>query len=79
MADIESVTVASHPAEFVQYDPVSNMNVSNPADFHIYPEVKRKFYSALAEGDEGELAIHIPHQVAIKQVRVYFDVSVLLS
>lgn len=79
IADIESVTVASHPAEFVQYDPVANMNVSDPTDFHIYPEVKRRFYSALAEGDEGELAIHIPHQVAIKQVRVFSDVCVLLS
>ena len=79
MPDIESVMVASHPAEFMQYDPVSNMNVSDPTDFHIYPEVKRRFYSALAEGDEGELAIHIPHQVAIKQVRVYPDSYIFLS
>ncbi|KAF8580130.1 hypothetical protein K439DRAFT_1648275 [Ramaria rubella] len=65
--DIENVTVASHPAEFVQFDPVANMNVSDPTDFHVYPEVKRRFYSALAEGDDGELAISIPHQVSVKQ------------
>lgn len=52
------------------------MSVSDPTDFHIYPEVKRKFYSALAEGDEGELAISIPHQVTIKQVRIGSDLCV---
>lgn len=52
----------------MHYDPVVNLNVSDPTDFHTYPEVKRKLYSALAEGDEGELAIAVPHQVLIKQV-----------
>lgn len=66
--DIESVHVASYPAEFVHYDPVVNLNVSDPTDFHTYPEVKRKYYSALAEGDEGELSIAIPPEVPIKHV-----------
>ena len=67
--DIENVTVASHQAEFSHHDPIANMNVSDPTDFHVYPEAKRRFYSALAEGDEGELAISVPHNVSIKQVR----------
>ena len=29
-------------------------------DVHAHPELKRKLYSALAEGDEGELSIAIP-------------------
>jgi transcription initiation factor TFIID subunit 2 len=62
------VTVASHPAEFVHHDAVANLHVSDRTDFHLYPEVKRKLYSALAEGDEGELAIAIPPQVSIRQV-----------
>ncbi|KAF8527429.1 hypothetical protein BU17DRAFT_39590 [Hysterangium stoloniferum] len=65
--DVERVTVGSFAAEFIHSDPVANLNVSDPTDFHIYPEAKRKFYSALAEGDEGELAISIPLQVSVAQ------------
>jgi transcription initiation factor TFIID subunit 2 len=36
------------------------MSISNPQDVHTHPELKRKLYSALAEGDEGELSISIP-------------------
>lgn len=61
------MTVASHQAEFVHYDPLANLTVSNPADCHTYPELKRKLYSALAEGDEGELSIAMPKDVALKQ------------
>ena len=64
---IQSVTVASHHAEFVHYDPLANISVSNPQDCHTYPELKRKLYSALAEGDEGELSIAIPKEVSLKQ------------
>jgi transcription initiation factor TFIID subunit 2 len=61
------VTVASHHAEFVHHDPLANISISNPQDCHTYPELKRKLYSALAEGDEGELSIAIPKEVSLKQ------------
>ena len=67
-AVIQSVTVASYPAEFVHCDPVANLNVSNPSDCHRFSELKRKLYSALAEGDEGELSIAIPKEVPIRLV-----------
>ena len=60
------MTVASHRAEFVQYDPLANLTVSTPQDVHTHPELKRKIYSALAEGDEGELSIAIPKEVPLK-------------
>jgi transcription initiation factor TFIID subunit 2 len=60
------VTVASHRAEFVQYDSIANLAISNPQDVHTHPELKRKLYSALAEGDEGELSIAIPKEVPLK-------------
>ena len=60
------MTVASHRAEFVQYDPLANLTVSNSQDVHTHPELKRKLYSALAEGDEGELSIAIPKEVPLK-------------
>ncbi|KAG6911349.1 hypothetical protein DXG01_001020 [Tephrocybe rancida] len=44
------------------------MGVSNEAqDCHRHPELKRKLYAALQEGDEGELAISIPKEVPLKQ------------
>ncbi|KAG6813996.1 hypothetical protein H0H92_004489 [Tricholoma furcatifolium] len=44
------------------------MGASNEAqDCHRHPELKRKLYSALQEGDEGELAIAIPREVPLKQ------------
>lgn len=61
------MTVASHHAEFVHHDPLANISISNPQDCHTYPELKRKLYSALAEGDEGELSIAIPKEVSLKQ------------
>lgn len=61
------MTVAAHQAEFVHSDPLANINVSNSADCHTYPELKRKLYSALAEGDEGELSIAMPKEVSLKQ------------
>lgn len=66
--DIESVSVASYPADFVHHDPTVNLDVSDTTDFHAYPEVKRRYYSALAESAEGELAIAIPPEVSIKHV-----------
>ncbi|KAG6333744.1 hypothetical protein ID866_5345, partial [Astraeus odoratus] len=65
---IHSVTVASHQADFVHYDPLANVNISTPQDAHTYPELKRKIYSALAEGDEGELSIAIPKEVPLRQL-----------
>ncbi len=64
---IHSVTVASYPAEFSHYDPLANIHLSKPDDCHAHPELKRKVYSALAEGDEGELSIAIPKDVVIRQ------------
>ncbi|OCH90063.1 hypothetical protein OBBRIDRAFT_793679 [Obba rivulosa] len=64
---IHSVTVSSHPAEFVHNDPLSNLSISNAQDCHNHPELKRKLYSALAEGDEGELSIAIPKEVSLRQ------------
>ncbi|KZT08630.1 uncharacterized protein LAESUDRAFT_45791 [Laetiporus sulphureus 93-53] len=64
---IHSVTVASHPADFTYHDPLASLNVSNPQDVHLHPELKRKVYSALAEGEEGELSIAIPNEVSLRQ------------
>lgn len=66
-AAIHSVTVASHPADFVYHDPLGNLNISNAQDVHLHPELKRRVYSALAEGDEGELSIAIPKEVSVRQ------------
>lgn len=65
---IHFVTVASHQADFVHGDPLANVNISTPQDCHTYPELKRKIYTALAEGDEGELSIAIPKEVPLRQV-----------
>lgn len=35
-------------------------------DCHKHPELKRKLFSALAECDEGELAISLPSPVSAK-------------
>jgi transcription initiation factor TFIID subunit 2 len=64
---IHSVSVASQPADFVHNDPLANLSVSNPTDCHIHAELKRKVYSALAEGDEGELSIAVPKEAIIRQ------------
>jgi transcription initiation factor TFIID subunit 2 len=40
--------------------------MSNSQDCHNHPELKRKLYSALAESDEGELSIAIPHEVSLR-------------
>ncbi|KAI0660528.1 hypothetical protein C8Q70DRAFT_976084 [Cubamyces menziesii] len=62
---IHGVTVGSFPADFVHQDPFAHLSVSNPQDVHNHPELKRRVYSALAEGDEGELSISIPREVAV--------------
>ena len=63
---IHSVSVASHPADFVHSDPLAALNVSN-VDIHNHPELRRKIYSSLQEGDEGELSIAIPKEVSLRQ------------
>ena len=68
-AEITAVKVAGHVADFVHYDPLANLTISKPDDFHTYPELKRRLYSAISDGEEGELSIVIPPQVAVfKQV-----------
>ncbi|KZT27583.1 hypothetical protein NEOLEDRAFT_1130581 [Neolentinus lepideus HHB14362 ss-1] len=64
---IHSVTVAAHQADFIHQDPLSSLSISDPRDVHNHPELKRKVYSALAEGDEGELSIAIPAQVRLSK------------
>ena len=63
---ILSVSVPSHPADFVHLDPLATLNVSN-VDIHNHPELRRKIYSSLQEGDEGELSIAIPKEVSLRQ------------
>ncbi|KAJ8084704.1 hypothetical protein PM082_003480 [Marasmius tenuissimus] len=66
---IHSVHVASHEAEFIHHDPLTSITVGAPndsPDIHRHPELKRKIYSALQEGDEGELSIAIPKEVSLK-------------
>ncbi|KAJ7086593.1 hypothetical protein C8R43DRAFT_939447 [Mycena crocata] len=66
---IQTVTVASHQAEFTHHDPLAHIAVgapNEPLDCHRHPELKRKVYSALQESDEGELSIAIPLEVALK-------------
>ncbi|KAF9075021.1 hypothetical protein BDP27DRAFT_1316349 [Rhodocollybia butyracea] len=64
---IQSVHVGAYAADFVHNDPLSNLSngISEP-DSHRHPELKRKLYSALQEGDEGELSIAIPNEVSLK-------------
>ncbi|KAL0951837.1 hypothetical protein HGRIS_008498 [Hohenbuehelia grisea] len=68
---IHAVTVASQPAEFVHNDPLANVTIpvdeDGKQDCHRHPELKRKLYTALQEGDEGELSIAIPNGVSFKQ------------
>ncbi|KAG5636972.1 hypothetical protein H0H81_006217 [Sphagnurus paluster] len=67
---IHTVTVAGHQADFTHVDPITNITVGVPneaQDCHRHPELKRKLYAALQEGDEGELAIAIPREVPLKQ------------
>lgn len=67
---INTVTIAGHPAEFTHHDPLSNITMGAPneaQDCHRHPELKRRIYSALQEGDEGELAIAIPREVPLRQ------------
>ena len=66
--EILAIKVNAHPTTFVHHDPLSNVTISKPEDgsaYSAYPELKRRLYSALAEGDEGELSLAIPQQVAI--------------
>ncbi|KAJ4485637.1 hypothetical protein J3R30DRAFT_3440949 [Lentinula aciculospora] len=64
---VHSVHVGAYAAEFVHNDPLVNLinGISEP-DCHRHPELKRKLYSALQEGDEGELSIAIPKEVSLK-------------
>jgi hypothetical protein len=67
---IHTVTVSGHQADFTHNDPLSNITIGVPneaPDCHRHPELKRKIYSALQEGDDGELGITIPREVPLKQ------------
>jgi transcription initiation factor TFIID subunit 2 len=66
---VHAVTVSQIEAEFVHYDPITNLSngASEPKDCHNHPEMKRRLYGALQESDEGELSIAIPPGVSFKQ------------
>ena len=66
--DIHSVNVGAHHADFVHNDPTTSIATPELRDCHKHPQVKRKLFSALAECDEGELAISIPPQVKLTGV-----------
>lgn len=64
-----SVQVGGYTVQdWASHDPLSNIINSDITDCHRHPELKRKLYSSLAECDEGELAIPIPRQVAVKSI-----------
>lgn len=64
---ITAVQVAGYTVtDWAFHDPLSGVITSDLTDVHKHPELKRKIYSSLAESDEGELAIPIPRQVAVK-------------
>ena len=62
---IHKVLVGNHHADFVHFDSLTHLTTNAPSDVHTHPELKRKLYSALADGDEGELSILIPREVVI--------------
>ncbi|KAF8665397.1 hypothetical protein AX16_000416 [Volvariella volvacea WC 439] len=69
---IHKVLIGGHVADFVHHDSLANISMSSssnsdPQDCHRHAELKRKVYSAMAESDEGELAITIPKAVSLKQ------------
>jgi hypothetical protein len=51
------------PTEFSHNDPLASISLSKADDVHLFPEFKRKLYSALSDGDEGELSIVLPNEV----------------
>lgn len=48
---------------FSHNDPTQQISLSAPKDPRIFPEAKRKAFSAYAEGDEGELAVSLPPEL----------------
>ncbi|KAG8920123.1 hypothetical protein FRC01_000907 [Tulasnella sp. 417] len=65
------VTVAGAVSDYIHYDPLVNIHVANRSDVHLYPEIKRKLYSALSEGDEGELSIGLPADLVTRQEQAF--------
>ncbi|KIO26946.1 hypothetical protein M407DRAFT_233870 [Tulasnella calospora MUT 4182] len=65
------VTVAGVVSDYIHYDPLVNIHVANRSDVHLYPEIKRKLYSALSEGDEGELSIGLPADMVARQEQAF--------
>lgn len=61
-------------ADFNHYDPQSHIGLAEregkdgKVDVHRHPELKRKVYSALSEGDEGELSIVLPPGCIMRDV-----------
>jgi hypothetical protein len=64
---IHSVSIGKQDVEFAHQDNVTELQLSGATetevwDCHRHLELRRKLYSALQEGDEGELAIAIPKE-----------------
>lgn len=67
---ISAVAVNTHQADFLHHDSLSHLSVSGndtPPDCHRHPELKRKVYSAMQDGSNGELSIALPKEVVVKQ------------
>lgn len=70
-AGVHKVTIAIRdtngrlevPAEFFYKDPLASISLSKADDVHLFPEFKRRLYSALSDGDEGELSIALPEEM----------------
>lgn len=67
------VRVNDQDAEFKHYDPLTRivpLNYSQPATkaVHQHPEYKRRLPACTLEGDDGELLIDIPADIAILPV-----------
>jgi len=54
---------------YAHNDPVAMIALSDPKDVHAYPEAKRRAYSAFAESEEGELAVHVEDGMVERQRR----------
>jgi transcription initiation factor TFIID subunit 2 len=67
------VSIGKQNVEFAHQDSVTELQLSGATetevwDCHRHLELRRKLYSALQEGDEGELAIAIPKELVYQTI-----------
>jgi len=65
-AAIQRIYVGGTPAEYSFVDHLSGVSISDPADVHLYPELKRKLYAAASDGAGGELSVLLPSDVSLE-------------